>query len=261
MDAKKNAAGPTGKPFFRFDPAATIALAFAAFLLSQLLAAIVISFYPAMRDWTEAEATAWLRNSVSGQFVFNLTAYSILIGMVLRLIRKANVTPARIGLVAPKVRDVGYGLMAYGLYFLIYIAVLSAVRTFVPGLDIDQEQQIGFEAAYSGGALLMAFMSLVILPPLAEEILFRGFLFTSLRARFNLVHATIITSVLFGAAHLQFGADTPLLWVAAIDTFVLSCVMCYVREKLGSLWPAIFLHAVKNLIAFIVLFGSRFWLA
>jgi len=228
------------------------------FFVSQIVAAVLIGLYPAVQDWTDAQATAWLTDSVAAQFFYVLFAEIIAITLVFQLLKAAKVTKARIGLIRPHIKDVGYALIAYGLYFITYLIIILTARALLPSLDVDQEQQIGFETAYSNLQLMMTFASLVILPPLAEEIMFRGFLFTSLRAKFRLRYAIIITSILFGIAHLQFGADAPLLWVAGIDTFVLSCFLCYLRERTGSLWPSIFLHAIKNGVAFTLLFGQRF---
>lgn len=246
------------KPFYRRDPLTTVALTAAVFLLSQIVAAIIIGLYPALQNWTDGEATLWLKESVTAQFAYILIAEVLAIGMILKLIERAQVTRSRIGLVMPKLKDLGYAFIAYGLYFLAYLAVILIAQAVLPSLNVDQEQQIGFETAYNNAELVMTFASLVILPPLAEEIIFRGFLFTSLRAKFRLRYTVIITSVLFGLAHLQFGSDAPLLWVAAIDTFVLSCFLCYLRERTNSLWPPIFLHAIKNAVAFMLLFGPRF---
>jgi len=49
------------------------------------------------------------------------------------------------------------------------------------------------------------------------------------------------------------GAAGP-LYIAALDTFILSLVLIYLREKTGSLWASITLHAVKNGVAFMALF-------
>lgn len=246
------------KPFFRRDPLVSIVFLLLIFFVSQFIAGLLISLYPAVQSWTQAEALDWLSTSTAAQFAYILLAEVIAVAAVLRIIRWAGVRRQRIGIVKPKWIDAGYALVAYGLYFLTYLAVVIVAQMFLTGVDFEQEQQIGFEAAYSTAALLMSFASLVILPPIAEEIMFRGFLFTSLRAKFNFWLATVITSILFGIAHLQFGSDAPLLWVAAIDTFVLSCFLCYLRERTGSLWPPILLHAIKNCIAFIILFGPRF---
>jgi len=101
---------------------------------------------------------------------------------------------------------------------------------------------------------LLSAVALVILAPIYEEILFRGVLFTGLRKKLPLITTGIIVSVIFGAAHLEWGGDSPLNWAAAIDTAVFSMVLVYLRETSKSLWPAIFLHGLKNAIAFTLVF-------
>jgi membrane protease YdiL (CAAX protease family) len=93
-----------------------------------------------------------------------------------------------------------------------------------------------------------------VLPPIVEETVFRGFIFTGLRGKLKFVWAAVLTSLLFATAHLEFGSGKPLLWVAGLDTFTLSLALCYLREKTGSLWPGILLHALKNGVAFLSLF-------
>jgi membrane protease YdiL (CAAX protease family) len=261
-DASSNSSQQTRvfarKPFFRRDPTTSILATIGIFFLSQIIAAILINMYPLLQNWTDQQATDWLSDSVAAQFSYILLAEVFAIAMVYYLLRWARVTWARIGWTSLHLKDVGYALVAYGLYFLVYLVVIVLATQLIPALDADQEQQIGFENAQSYIELMMTFVSLVILPSIAEEIIFRGFLFTSLRAKFRLRYAVIATSILFGIAHLQFGADAPLLWVAAIDTFVLSCFLCILRERSGSLWAPIFLHAIKNSVVFASLFGQRF---
>ncbi|MEJ0073120.1 MAG: CPBP family glutamic-type intramembrane protease [Candidatus Saccharibacteria bacterium] len=42
--------------------------------------------------------------------------------------------------------------------------------------------------------------------------------------------------------------------MGAIDTFTLSVVLCYIREKTGTLWSGVLIHALKNGIAFLSLY-------
>ncbi|MDQ3123816.1 MAG: CPBP family intramembrane metalloprotease [bacterium] len=245
------------RPFYRHDPLTTIVATLGVFLVSQVVAGLLIWLYPATQDWTDIEATRWLTESVAGQFTYVLLAEVIAITLIFHLLKRAHIMRARIGWVRPAFRDVGWSLIAYGIYFMVYLAVIIIAQKLIPSLNVDQEQKIGFDTAYSNLHLLMTFVSLVVLPPLAEEIIFRGYLYSSLRSKFNFKKATILTSILFGIAHLQFGAGAPLLWVAAIDTFILSYFLCYLRERTGSLWAPILLHAIKNCIAYVILFGSR----
>jgi membrane protease YdiL (CAAX protease family) len=137
------------------------------------------------------------------------------------------------------------------------LVILTVATHLFPSLNAKQKQDLGFQNVHGAQDMVLTFLSLVVLPPLAEETVFRGFIFTGLRERFKWVWALVITSLLFGIAHLEFGTGQPLVWVAGLDTFCLSLVLCYLREKSDSLWPGILLHAVKNGIAFVALYIAR----
>jgi len=160
-----------------------------------------------------------------------------------------------LGLIKPRWADVGYTLLAFGAYFLVYGILLSLATTLVPSLDLNQKQELGFDAQQNLAGLIMVFLALVVLAPLTEEVLFRGFILQGLRSRWAFLPSALLTSVVFGTAHLMGGSQgAALLWVAGLDTLVLSMVLCYLREKTGGLWAGIGLHALKNSIAFVALF-------
>ena len=244
------------KQFFKFDPITTIAALFIVYILSQILAVFIVGLYPNINNWTEQRSEYWLNNSAVAQFLFVFIAEIIAIYMVINLVKLAKITNNKVGLVKPALRDFGWAILFYGIYFVTIIVVMGLARS-IPGLNFEQEQQIGFENAKTQIELLLTFSSLVLLVPFAEELMFRGFLFSSLRAKYKFVPSLIATSIIFGVAHPQFGADAPLLWVAAIDTFILSAFLCTLRERSGSIWPGVFLHGIKNGIAFFLLFGSK----
>lgn len=152
----------------------------------------------------------------------------------------------------PKWKDLGLSAFVLPIYFVV-LMIVSFLASSLAGVDINQEQEIGFENVNNAIGLILTFASLVIVPPVVEEILFRGFLFTGLRSKLNLWTAALITSVLFAIPHL-FASSQGLLWVAAIDTCILSLFLCYLRERTGNLWAPIMLHAMKNGIAFIAIF-------
>ena len=209
--------------------------------------------------WGQKRAEQWLAESVTGQFWFILIAEVLTVGTMIWLLRRRQVSVAKIGWNKPAWRYLGTALLGFGVYFVGYVLVAAVVKQLIPALDFEQKQQIGFDTARTSEELMLTAISLVVLPPLAEELLFRGFLFSGLRNRFPFLPGAVVTSVLFGIGHLQFGSEVPLLWAAAIDTFVLSMVLCYLRERTGSLWPGIFIHALKNGLAFSVLFLFKLW--
>jgi membrane protease YdiL (CAAX protease family) len=136
------------------------------------------------------------------------------------------------------------------LTFLLYIVALVGVMwvfaLLFPELS-EQEQDLGFEKSGNGfSQLKLIFVSLVIIPPVVEELIMRGFLFGRLRAKVGFWPATIVVSLIFALAHGQVNV--------AIDTFVLSLFLCHVREQTGAIWSPIIIHTLKNLLGFSLVF-------
>lgn len=139
-----------------------------------------------------------------------------------------------------------YALAALPVY-MVFSMFLHGLMTAVSSrYDPDQAQNVGFATGQDGFGLAMVFISLVVIPPIVEEVLFRGFVFKGFQKSFHPVLAAILTSVIFGLAHGQ--------WNVGIDTFALSLALCYLAYKTNSLWPSVLLHSLKNLIAFILVF-------
>ena len=224
------------------------------FYAAEVFGALAVSVYPFLHHWSHAQAMDWLSASTTAQFIYILLAEGIILGALYLFLRHYRSSFSTIGLKRPRWRDAAYGLMAVPAYYLIYLMTVGVVTHFVPGLNIDQHQQIGFTDVQGTLALIMAFISLVVLPPLTEEIMVRGFLYSSLRGAMKIIPAALATSLIFAAAHLPEGGAAGPLYIAALDTFILSLVLIYLREKTGSLWASITLHAVKNGIAFMTLF-------
>ena len=152
----------------------------------------------------------------------------------------------------PVLRDLGFGLLAWGAYMLLSTIAATAVKAYIPGVNLDQEQEIGFQTLASGLDIFYAFLVIVIAAPVVEEFVFRGYLYGSLRSKMPRWVAAIIVSVLFGAIHGQVNV--------AIDTFMLSMAACYLREKTGAIWGGVVVHALKNSLAFWLLFLAPEWL-
>lgn len=146
----------------------------------------------------------------------------------------------------PDLRDVAYALPAFALYFVASAVLAYIVVNLVSSVDLNQAQNLGISAPTTVVAYVLTFVMLVVLPPFIEEVLFRGFLFGTLRRGFPWIVSAVVTSILFGVAHGQVNLF--------LDTLALSLVLCYLREKTGSLWAGIFLHALKNSIAFVLLY-------
>lgn len=211
-----------------------------------------------------------------------------LIATLLLFFRYKKISIRKLGFKKINAKTVGYVPVVYFVYAVALVIALSLVTVLFPGFNPEQVQDVGFKDA-AGWQLLLAFLGLVVIAPIAEEMLFRGFLYKGLKnhgsskliiifglllavfvaatagslagftiAAVSMLTALIITknhkygaalftSMLFGLVHMQ--------WNVAVDTFILSFALIWIFEKTGNLWAPVLLHALKNFIAFVFVFG------
>ncbi|MBI5906905.1 CPBP family intramembrane metalloprotease [Candidatus Saccharibacteria bacterium] len=230
-------------------PVKVIATTVLIFIVSQLVAALLVGITVGIaHPGTEVHV---LDGSTPLEFVYVLIAEAIAVSMVWLALRGRGLGLASIGLGrAPAWKDIKKGLLGFGAFYVVLIIVVMVITALIPALNTDQKQDVGFQALNTSLDQVLAFVALVILPPLGEEVLVRGYLYSGLRSRLKFLPALLATSLIFGAAHLQFGDGAPLLWAAALDTFLLSVVLVYLREKTGALYAGMLIHMLNNLIAF-----------
>lgn len=176
--------------------------------------------------------------------------YLVTLGLVIGLpwiIKKRRTTLSDLGLHRlPTWMDIWTAPAGLVVYFLISTALIYLATVLLSGFDVTEVQNTGFESLSQRYEYALAFLTLVVIAPVAEEVLFRGYLFGKLKKFVPIWIAILVTSLLFGFIH---GA-----WNVAIDTFALSIVLCLLRLSTGSLWAPILLHMTKNGIAFYFLF-------
>ena len=237
-----------------WSPIESVGVTLFIFFFGQLVGGLVAYAAPLLLGWSQQEIVDWVSNDAIGQFITILFIDIVSVFLLVKFLGRRKNSLATLGFVKQiKLSDFLYAVGFYVLYFITFLIVIKMATDLIPAIDVDQKQQIGFEAV-SQWKLPIVFISLVVLPAVVEELLIRGFLYGGLRQKIPKVLAILLTSLIFAAAHLQFGLGEKLLWIAAIDTFVLSIFLIILREKTGRLWASIFLHALKNSIAFVSLF-------
>ena len=237
-----------------WGPVSAVVTTLAIYLGSQLIAGYLIVQYLFIRGETKQTVVSTIENSVNLQFILIFIAESVALLLLWSFLRHRSISWNRIGLKKPSGKNILYALPAYGVYFSLILTAFFFIQQFVPDVNVDQTQQVGFDNASGGGALTLVFLSLVILPALTEEILVRGFLYGGLKNKLPVISSALIASGLFGVAHLQLGSGHGAVWIAGVDTFILSLVLIWLREKTGNIWAGVVVHVAKNSIAFLSLF-------
>lgn len=204
---------------------------------------------------TDLMVTLGVRLDGASETVVNVALGSILYAIMLAvavglpwLIWRHRTSFMTLGLNrVPSWKDLALTLGGLATYLGFTVVLMMVVANFIPGIDIQQEQDLGGIMPTSSIELLIVFALLVVVGPVVEELMFRGYMYGKIREAGTPAWLTIlVVSVLFGAVHLQ--------WNVGIDTFALSVVMCLTREISGTVWPSILMHMSKNGLAFYLLF-------
>ncbi len=255
---KSDQKNPRVTHFFKrrtgIGPFSAIFVTLGIYFGSQLIAAIALGAYAALRGYSGELTAQLIENSIFGQFIFIFLIEALTLYLLWLFLGYRKVTWKDIAVTKPQKKHFLYSVPVFAVYFVVLLVAMALVHTFIPSINVDQEQQIGFSGANGLGELSMVFASLVIMPAVVEEILVRGFLYGGLIKKFSKIVSAIIASTVFGLAHLQAGSGEPLLWVAAIDTFILSMALIWLREKTGNIWAGVVVHMIKNSLAFLSLF-------
>lgn len=92
----------------------------------------------------------------------------------------------------------------------------------------------------------------ILFVPIYEEIIFRGLILKGAEKQMNWPMAILVTSVLFGLWHLKnifFLSPGHLAYQIAYTTLIVSPILSYITLKTRTVWPAVILHYLNNLLA------------
>jgi membrane protease YdiL (CAAX protease family) len=85
--------------------------------------------------------------------------------------------------------------------------------------------------------------------PVVEEIFFRGILYPTMRMRWGIIPAVIVSSLIFSAMHFHLPTFLPL--------FVLAVILSLTFEYTGSLAACIIAHSLFNSLSIIAIWLLR----
>lgn len=160
------------------------------------------------------------------------------------LLRPANLTLIdAFGLSVPGngwPRLIGVALALFAVDLLLSQTIVWASDAV--GFRIEWTESVPEEMVNGGwiGVLSMGFAA-VVLAPLVEEGACRGFLYTSLRARWSVATSAVLSGLVFAALHLY---SLPGM-LAILGSGVVWALSYHLTR---SLWPAILAHAAHNLL-------------
>lgn len=132
-------------------------------------------------------------------------------------------------------------LLPWAFALLAFVVAFDSLSTFLDRPVVPESMRRIYETS---AFLPLLWIAVVIVAPLWEEIVFRGFGFPGFRSsRLGLAGAIVVPALFWVSLHVQYDAYD-LSFV-----FLLGLLFGYARERTGSVTVPILLHALNNLIA------------
>ena len=185
-----------------------------------------------------------------GNVVYQVISYALTFVLVLFvplvISKKARASREELGLLKlPTWTDICLAPLGFVAGTLLAMA-LAALFSLFPWFNANEAQDLGYNTFASGNERILMFFAMVIIAPIVEEIVFRGWLYGKLRAHFAMPVAILLVSALFGLVHMQ--------WNVGINVFAISIILCVMREITGTIYSGILMHIIKNGLAFYLVY-------
>lgn len=223
-----------------------------AYFIASYTSAVVIRLYLAIAFWGNDSGYQNTTSSVITTSVYSILFFGLMFAIIYfvpiklfgqKISRKEI---ALNGLITWQ--DLALALVGFILAMILSGIFLDIASHILPNFNKAQSQNLLFQRGtmIHPWQFLMAFISIVVITPFVEEVIFRGIIYGQLR-KINIPLAIFLTSLLFGIVHFQLNVG--------ITVFVMSVIMCLIREKITkTIWSGIVIHMIKNGIAFAILY-------
>ncbi len=183
----------------------------------------------------------------TGAFSLLLLAQFLIFALVpiarITLLRRQSL--AVIGFTASRplwliVQGVGIGVL------MLLINALVSYFFVAQGISQNQLDQLPlFQGDYIGQFVVG--LLVVVVAPISEEILFRGYAFSAFFKQWGAPAASVISSLLFSIAHSL--SVTQGLLALLIPTFIMGLILAFSMYRTRSILPCIIAHAFNNGVA------------
>ncbi len=197
------------------------------------------------------------RDAVKASLVVIFPASLIVVAAAWWLAERGGYNPVEVlNLRWPRITLLGWIVLMLGFMMAMYLSILAVVL--VLGIDLAQYtpgpngespktgsaglvKEAMFDIARNPTMFFLVFPSVAIGAPLAEELIFRGQLFSALsRTKLGVLGATLLTAVIWSLLHVT----EPWLSIALIS--MMGLAFGWMMYRFGSLWVPIILHGMWN---------------
>jgi membrane protease YdiL (CAAX protease family) len=192
-------------------------------------------------NWIEpSQAFAWHRGVWWQLAVSSLTGFFLIGASVIAARASGYPVKQYLGLVRPSKRDLILGL---AILFALLVAATAAVTWYVFVTPSGSTASHSLFANGTTATLLWIWPAGVVIAPVSEELMFRGFLFRGWEKTWLGAGGTImLTAASWALLHTNKN------WLGVVITFVAGLLLGWMRQRSGSTILTILLHGTNNLV-------------
>ncbi len=214
-----------------------IALHFALQLIAMVIFFLICIYGKGLTD--QKALSDWVTNNT---FLMTSTSSVLFVGVAL-LSCRANKVSAKEKWKVQKSKPHAYVMpciiaLTYSLFY--------ALATYDPAGNGSSMILDAIEF-YGVCGIPIAVLALLVVAPIAEELLYRGIIMNLLKGAFPVEAAILFSSLFFGVMHLS-ASGLP-LFAGAVG---MGAILAFIYEKTGSLCVAVAAHAIANLPDFLL---------
>jgi membrane protease YdiL (CAAX protease family) len=256
---KLSGLGANAQPI-RWTVLLTLPGAFAALLAAIVIGSAADGFYLGLGGMPPAHVRAVVETYLSGtrfQQIFGAAGYVFVLAVCLIAfwrLRRAEMV-GRFARVPP--RNILWAALS-GIMLALAVMVLLASLQSTSTVTFHSTSGERIMMAHKADELPLSLFTIAVLAPLAEELYFRGLLFSWLAQKIWLPLAGAISAIVFALFHLHLvlhpGAEG---WILTGVITALGLLNAFWVARTGSLWTAIATHASYNSVLVLLDFVGR----
>lgn len=183
--------------------------------------------------------------------IMNFAGISVILYFV---VKKYGQNLSAIGLTAKNgMKNVFYSLAGYVALVPVLLVVMMLTYFVIKVLKYTPPVQPIVKVLMEEketSVLLVSTLFAAIFGPIAEEIFFRGFMYSAVKKRFGVFAAMIGTAAIFAVLHGHLVGFLPIM--------ALGLLLAYLYEKTGSLVSSICVHVMHNVATVVLVFIMRY---
>lgn len=163
----------------------------------------------------------------------------LIVFLIIKFIRKKEEFSLKVKY-KPNIKEYLYALLFLGSHLLIFS---NTIGLLMEKIEVSQWLVEAFDEILIDP--IIAFVSLCVIAPVFEEIIYRGIILEQLSKRYSMGTSIIVSGLIFGLIHLNPHQS--------VNTFFIGIILGFIYLKTNSLLLCIFWHFANNFLVFISL--------